>query len=180
MIRWIHWPTVNLNIHIDDISNMALDYAGQIHQSATLDETITIFQQYLLEVKHYHQKKKSVSKEIAEAIAYIQIHYDQEISLQQIADQVQMNPSYLSRLFKKDLQMSFVEYLNHYRIDMAKNMLMNTHLKSYEIARKAGYMDDSYFSRTFKKITGMRPHEFRKQWFVDSRGDKDDEEDEYI
>jgi two-component system response regulator YesN len=154
---------------------MALDYALQIHQSTTLDETIDIFKRYLLEVKKYHEKKKYMSKEIAEAIKFIHIHYSQDISLQQIAEQVQLNPSYLSRLFKKELQMSFIEYLNHYRIDMAKNMLLNTRLKSYEIAQKAGYLDDSYFSRTFKKITGMRPHEFRRQWFVDSREDKDNE-----
>ncbi|AZN41461.1 helix-turn-helix transcriptional regulator [Paenibacillus albus] len=149
MIRWIHWPTVNLIS--DDISAMALDYAGQIHQSATLDEAIAIFQRYLLEIMNYNEKKKYLSKEIAEAIKFIREHYDQELSLQQIADQVRMNPSYLSRLFKKELQMSFVEYLNSFRIDMAKSLLLNTHLKSYEIAQKTGYWDDSYFSRTFKK-----------------------------
>ena len=73
--------------------------------------------------------------------------------------------------------MSFIEYLNQYRIDMAKNMLLNTRLKSYEIAQKTGYMDDSYFSRIFKRTTGMRPHEFRKQWFMDSREEKDEEDE---
>lgn len=178
MIRWIHWPTVNLNIYANDISSLALDCAGRIHQSATLDENIAIFTQYLLEVQNYHKKKRAISKEIAEAIKYIQTHYDQDISLQQLADQVNMNPSYLSRLFKKHLQTSFIEYLNHYRIDMAKNLLMNTQLKSYEIAEKTGYMDDSYFSRIFKKVTGMRPNEFRKHWFVDGREEREDEADD--
>lgn len=174
MIRWIHWPTVNLNAPSDDISAMALDYAGQIHNSATLDESIAIFERYLLEVMNYNEKKKYMSKEIADAIKFIREHYDEELSLQQIADQVQLNPSYLSRLFKKELQMSFVEYLNFYRIDMAKNLLLNTRLKSYEIAQKTGYWDDSYFSRTFKKVTGMRPHEFRRQWLAEGKEDKED------
>ncbi|SFB45287.1 two-component system, response regulator YesN [Cohnella sp. OV330] len=180
MIRWIHWPTVNLNSYADDISGMALDYAGRIHQSLTLDENIAIFTRYLHEVQHFHEKKRAISKEIAEAIKYIQAHYDQDLSLQQLADQVKMNPSYLSRLFKKHLQTSFIEYLNAYRIDMAKNLLMNTHLKSYEIAAKTGYKDDSYFSRIFKRVTGMRPHEFRKQWFVDNREEKEDDADDEI
>ncbi|MDG0812738.1 helix-turn-helix domain-containing protein [Cohnella rhizosphaerae] len=178
MIRWIHWPTVNLNFYADDISSMALDYAGRIHQSATLDDHIAVFAQYLRQIQNYHQKKKAISKEIADAVKYIQAHYDQDLSLQQLADQVQMNPSYLSRLFKKHLQTSFVEYLNAYRIDMAKNLLMNTHLKSYEIAAKTGYKDDSYFSRIFKRVTGMRPHEFRMQWFVDSREEREDGADD--
>ncbi|REE68118.1 two-component system response regulator YesN [Paenibacillus taihuensis] len=174
MIRWIHWPTVNLNPPSDDISAMALDYAGQIHDSATLDETIEIFQRYLRDILNYNEKKKYLSKEIAEAIQFIREHYDEEVSLQQIAEQVHLNPSYLSRLFKKELQMSYVEYLNFYRIDMAKNLLLNTRLKSYEIAQKTGYWDDSYFSRTFKKMTGMRPHEFRRQWLADSREERED------
>ncbi|SDW05646.1 response regulator [Paenibacillus sp. CF384] len=174
LIRWIHWPTANLNAPSDDISAMALDYAGQIHHSATLDESIEVFRRYLHDILNYNEKKKYMSKEIAEAIKYIRNHYDEELSLQQIADHVQLNPSYLSRLFKKELQMSYVEYLNYYRIDMAKNLLLNTRLKSYEIAQKTGYWDDSYFSRTFKKMTGMRPHEFRRQWLADSREDKED------
>ncbi|MDF2651245.1 MAG: DNA-binding response regulator [Paenibacillus sp.] len=176
-IRWIHWPTVNFNIYMDDISVIALDYAGRIYQSPTLDETILIFEQYLSEIRRCQEKKKYVSKEIAEAVKFIKGNYNQDISLQEVADHVQLSASYLSSLFKKDLQLSFVEYLNHYRIEMAKDMLVNTHLKSYEIAEQVGYKDDSYFSRIFKKMTSRRPHEFRKQWFVVNGEERRDEDD---
>ncbi|NOU71378.1 response regulator [Paenibacillus sp. LMG 31458] len=180
VIRWIHWPTVYLNVYMDDISNMALDFAGQIHKCTTLDETIDIFKQFLSELKSSHAKKKFIDKEIAEAAKFIQLHYHQDISLQQVAYQVKLSPNHFSSLFKKNLDLSFIEYLNRFRIDMAKDMLVNTHLKSYEIAEKVGYMDYSYFSRVFKKVTGMRPNEFQKQWFVENRAERMDGDDENV
>lgn len=177
IIRWIHWPTVNGNVYMDGISAKALDYAERIHGAATLDEALAIFDRYVEEIRQFRENKKAISKEIAEAAAYIREHYAQDISLQQLADHVQLNASYLSTLFKKELQLAFVDYLHHYRIDRAKEMLVNTHLKSYQIAEQVGFMDDSYFSRIFKKITSMRPNEFRKRWFVENGEERHDADD---
>lgn len=71
--------------------------------------------------------------------------------------------------------MSYVEYLIHVRIEKAKELLLSTHMKSYEIAEKVGFIDDSYFSRTFKKITGVRPIEFRRKTSYQMAGNKYDE-----
>ena len=180
VIRWIHWPTVFLNVYMDDISSMALDFAGRIHKCSTLDETLDMFKQFLSELKSSHAKKKYICKEIAEAAKFIQLHYHQDISLQQAADYVELSPNHFSSLFKKNLELSFIEYLNRFRIDMAKDMLINTHLKSYEIAEKVGFMDYSYFSRVFKKVTGMRPNEFQKQWFVEKGAERNDGDDENV
>jgi two-component system response regulator YesN len=58
--------------------------------------------------------------------------------------------------------MSFIGYLNRVRIDRAGELLKSTHNKLYAIAESVGFSDESYFSRTFKRIKGVRPGEYRK------------------
>jgi two-component system response regulator YesN len=126
-----------------------------------------------LEQKPQTNNEKYLSKEIVEAIKFIEQNYNTDITLQQVAELVEMSPNYLSTLFKKDLQLSFVEFINQCRVDKAKEMLLNTHMKSYEVAQSVGFMDESYFSRIFKKFTDTSPKEFRKQRISDYKEDTD-------
>ena len=173
-LRWIHWPTVYAKVDRDTIYRIGIEFADKIHQGITLEEDIEIFKQYLLEVAKCRKEVKCLSKEVAGAVKFIQKNYNQEITLLQVADYVGMSPNYLSSLFKKDLTLSFVEYLNKVRINKAKELLLNTNLKLYHIAFDVGFNNESYFIRIFKKNTGMRPNEFRKQWYIDAEGDEDE------
>ena len=65
-------------------------------------------------------------------------------------------------LFKKELGVNLTNYIMNYRIEKAKELLRSTNLRSYEIAEKVGFLDESYFSRTFKKVTGQSPNSFKK------------------
>lgn len=73
-----------------------------------------------------------------------------------------MNPSYLSQLFKQQLNKKFVDYLTVLRIKEAKRLLLYTSLRIAEIAEIVEYADLAYFSNNFKKITGSSPSDFRK------------------
>ena len=73
-----------------------------------------------------------------------------------------LNKDYLSNLFKKETGISFSDYVNLQRIKKAQELLTETHLRTYQIAQQVGFQDESYFSRVFKKIVGMRPGEYRK------------------
>jgi two-component system response regulator YesN len=165
-IRWIHWPVTNLSVLRNNTPNLALEYDGRVRNCSTLPDTMEVFEQYLLAIVKAQVHVKLASREVTEAVKYIKGNYDKDISLQQVAGQVEISANYLCSLFKKELQISFIDYTNQIRIDKAKELLISTHLKTYEIARKVGFADESYFSRIFKRITGLRPYEFKKQNLV--------------
>ena len=95
------------------------------------------------------------------AIRIIDRSYSSDISLQSVARQINVNPSYLSRIFKQEMGMNFVSYLIDIRISQAKALLENKQLKVYEVAERVGYHNYSYFSRIFKKVVGVSPEEYR-------------------
>ncbi|MCJ7843235.1 AraC family transcriptional regulator [Lederbergia sp. NSJ-179] len=93
---------------------------------------------------------------------YIDQHYsEQSVSLKQVADQVQVNPTYLSKQIKSELGVSFVHYLTNVRINKALKLIKDPYLKIYEIAEMVGYSSQHYFCNAFKKVVGISPTEFR-------------------
>ncbi len=99
---------------------------------------------------------------IEAAKKYIMDHYDQGLSLAEVADKVKVTPPYLSTLFTKYENCGFIDYLNQFRVERAKMFLHDYGLKTYEVAYKVGFQDEKYFSRVFKRITGKSPSEYRK------------------
>ena len=69
----------------------------------------------------------------------------------------------MSRLFKEKVGQTFLEYLTHYRIEMAKDYLRNPNLRIYDIGQMVGYETPQYFSRVFKELTGTTPKGFREE-----------------
>jgi len=105
------------------------------------------------------------NRTIEKAIAYMQTNYAQDISLEDAAKSVQMNPSYFSSYFKLETGSSFVEYLTGLRMEKAKTLMMDAQLRLYEIAQMVGYQEVKYFSRLFKKKMGVTPVEYRQFFF---------------
>nr|WP_288859395.1 response regulator [uncultured Faecalicatena sp.] len=101
--------------------------------------------------------ERAYSGYIKSAIAYIVNNYDRIESLSEVADYVNINAEYFCRLFKAETGVTFNSYLTNYRIQKAVELLTKTELKVYEVAEKVGYSNLSYFSRVFKKVTGVNP-----------------------
>ncbi len=97
---------------------------------------------------------------IKEAVRYLTSNITKDISLTQLAAQLGVNPSYLSRTFREDTGMSLVDYINHQRIELSKYYFESASDHVTEVAFKSGYNDSSYFAKTFKKITGITPKEY--------------------
>ncbi|MCY9694515.1 helix-turn-helix domain-containing protein [Paenibacillus alginolyticus] len=110
-------------------------------------------------------QKKSGFEEIE---LFIREHYAEDISLQGIAERYHMSESYFSRLFKKQVGTSFLEYVTLIRVGQAKELLTNPRLRIYEVSVQVGYQDQRYFSQLFRKYTGETPTEFRKRLGIES------------
>lgn len=111
-----------------------------------------------LEEKKKNQKKKPVR----DAIQYISDHYKEVISLEIVAEKVNLNPVYLSNIFKKETGENFVDYLHKYRLEIAKERLRREDTPIINIAMELGYSDAKYFSKIFKKYVGIKPTDYRK------------------
>lgn len=97
------------------------------------------------------------------ALQYIEQSYrNLDLTLQEVAHTVDISPSYLSRLFKEEKGISFVQYVTKLRMCEAQTLLKDITLKTYEVADRVGYTDYPHFTKTFKKYTGVSPKEFRK------------------
>lgn len=92
---------------------------------------------------------------------YIINNFNKSITLKDVADEVFLSQNYLSELFKKETGEGFYDFISKYRIRKAKEILITTNLKIYEVAQKVGYNDSITFGRAFKKITGRTPNSYR-------------------
>lgn len=102
------------------------------------------------------------SKQIIEAVAYIDTHYAEELSLPAMANQLYLQSSYFSNLFRKETGISFVKYLNRIRIENACILISQCPDVSMEnLSSQAGFVNPQYFFRVFKSHTGFTPGEFR-------------------
>jgi two-component system, response regulator YesN len=95
-------------------------------------------------------------------VNYIQRKYGEDISLSSAAQEAGITPAYLSTLFKQTMGQSFVDYLSTVRIEKACELLKESKLKTYEIAYRVGFQDEKYFTKVFKKLTGISPSEFKQ------------------
>lgn len=139
------------------------DYKFYIRQVITFDELneyiITTFRTALEYMKI--EKDKRSKKRIEIAKSYINDNFMNNITLNEVAEHVQLNTSYFSNLFKKESGMNFSDYLLNIRLNKAKKLLLDPTIKIYEIGTMVGYEDAVSFGRAFKKKVGMSPKEYR-------------------
>lgn len=102
-------------------------------------------------------------KEIKKAMLYMNEHYSEPCTLQEVADFVGLNKNYFSNIFKEETGETFTKYFNQIRIRNAMKLLENGNIKNYEIAEQVGYQNASYFSRIFKEIAGMTVEDYRNR-----------------
>ncbi len=93
---------------------------------------------------------------------YLEAHYSEEITLEHMAEQVNISPQYFSKLIKKNTGFNFIDWLSMLRVKKAKELLTNSNYTVKEVCFMVGYKDPNYFSRIFKKRIGLTPSEFVK------------------
>ncbi|HWQ29801.1 MAG TPA: response regulator [Negativicutes bacterium] len=99
---------------------------------------------------------------VEQVCTYVLENIDGEISLSTVADSLFINKSYISGNFKQKMGLSFIEYLTTVKMERAKKLIRDGSIRIYEIGGLLGFKDIEYFSRVFKKYTGLSPMEYRQ------------------
>lgn len=144
-------------------------YSGKVNDrlqlhSLTSVEDMEEYLEYLVNTAMKYRDLTAQPKSVAEEIKqYIYAHYGDELTRNDLAEIVYLNPDYLARLFKKETGVSLGSYVIQVRIAAAKQLLETTRLSVYTIANKVGYTNYSYFSKLFKQEVGLSPNEYKKE-----------------
>ena len=99
---------------------------------------------------------------IEEALRYIRAHYEEKLSLEDIAKRFYINAQYFSRMLKRETGLTFTEHINSMRVETACELLVATNYPAYRIAIECGFSDPSYFNRVFLRYMGTTPQKYRR------------------
>jgi len=151
-------------VHPVYLDSVSADFAAKIEQMASPAACPamigSIARSYCRLVKNH--SAKSYSPSVQKAMICVDADLSAPLSLRYLADELNINSSYLSSLFKKETGITVTTYIIRQRINYAKHLLENTRLQIQTVAQYCGLGDVHYFSKLFKKETGLTPREFRQ------------------
>ena len=148
-------------LYIDAISGQ---FVVEIENAETMDQLQALIpkmiRHYCLLVQQHSLERYSGA--VRNCLNYIDFHYMEPMNLESLASRFTINKNYLSARFHKEVGMTVTDYINKTRIQRSEELLGNTALSMQMIAEQCGFSDANYFTRTFKKINGISPNEYRK------------------
>ena len=150
-------------IHIDSVSS---EFVKKIELRSTMDDIYSLMFEM---VKVYCQlvnkySVKDYSPTVQKVVVMIESNLSSDLTLSELATSLNINASYLSTVFKKETGKTVTAYVNEKRIELAQELLRTTNLQIQTIAQYCGIIDVHYFTRLFKKITGVSPKQFREEF----------------
>jgi two-component system, response regulator YesN len=169
--RNIQLLTVQVVNHLLKYSNTK-DEIPLIHEALHLTKGATNFRVLMEHLSDWMQKiftsldiinKKEQSDPIKTSKQWILDNLGENITIEKIAREIPMNPTYFCEFFKSQTGETVLDFVTKTRIDQAKELLLTTDLKIYDIAEKVGYTDTKYFSKLFKKYFGEVPSKYKEK-----------------
>jgi two-component system response regulator YesN len=153
--------------HVEE--NELLDFSSYLDELNTLDLKRDWYQWIVTRMKYIavqiqEKKDQKCSVIVERTKALLKAHYTDELTLEGVARTQNISPQYLSKLFKEETSYTFVEYLTRLRIEFAQHLMVESDLSIKEICYSVGYSDPNYFSRLFRKQTGLMPKSFIGQF----------------
>jgi two-component system response regulator YesN len=154
-----------MNEDLFQLLNLELKNLDILFQFETIDDIRSWLRKRVYELSEtLHLKKQNKNYRLVhEIIEYVNERLHENISLRDVANQFSFSPNYLGYLFKEETDQNFTDYVIMCRMDRAREMLIESKLKIYEIADQVGYRYLPYFSRQFKETYGMTPMEYRRR-----------------
>ncbi len=139
-------------------------FTEQCEQCSSVNELFgrlsALQKEYLEELASKHEN--DAARPIRQAKQYIQNHFSEQITMEEVSNSVGLSTAYFSVLFKKSEEEGFAKYLTNVRIGEAKRLLRESQLTVAEICRRVGYHDLKHFTHIFEKATGVKPATYRK------------------
>lgn len=147
---------------LSDFYILKMDSMTTIEDIAALHDNMVLdFTGKMLLIK----KQPIISKSITMCIEYVYNHIHDRITIEDLAAYTDLSPSYLSRLFKKELGISVSDYIREKKIDKAQNLLKYSDFTPVEIANYLSFSSQSHFIQTFEKMVGMTPKKYRDRYY---------------
>ncbi|WEG12494.1 response regulator [Pullulanibacillus sp. KACC 23026] len=147
---------------IETAAQVFLKLTVNVHFETVQNERLTALEAVFQECRYQVFRDAQVSPVVRRARQFIRQNYEnQELSLEWVADILQVSPGYLSRVIKQELGVSFISLVTKFRINKAIQLLNSTDLTILEIAECVGYVSQHYFSTVFKKVTGVSPNQYK-------------------
>ncbi|MFJ5760371.1 AraC family transcriptional regulator [Neobacillus sp. NPDC093182] len=139
-------------------------FALKIESAVAMSELNTIdvsmIDEYCEAVKNF--AIKGYSPVVKKALMYINLHFNESINLQSVADEIGFNRTYLAKKFKSEINLSVIDYIQKKRIDEAKFLIDLGRLSTTDIGLQVGFSSYNYFCKVFKEITGMTATEYKR------------------
>ncbi|MCR5106463.1 MAG: AraC family transcriptional regulator [Eubacterium sp.] len=143
-------------------------YIQKVDELKTEDEIVELNHEawvVFVETVQAYKKESLYSKQVYFCLNYIDSHFNEKITLENVAEKVGMNPCYLATLFKKETGKSFGNYLMDIRIKTAKALLTQTDYSYSQIAYSLAFCSQSHFTKAFHQHTGYTPKEYRMSFY---------------
>ncbi len=159
------WAVLNIAKEVGCIEYQQIDQKNlldHIMGAKTEEELQQSLAELLDHLRISGKEAEIMSLAVKKTQSMIHEFYADGITLSEIADRLNLTQEYLGSQFHKEVGENFSTYIRNYRLAKAKELLIGTQLKQYEIAAKVGYADAKYFARVFKECVGMSPAEYRK------------------
>lgn len=111
---------------------------------------------------HQLHAEGSLSEVVSTTLAHIRRHYDQDLTLRELAESAHVSDAYLGHIFRDAVGLSPLQYLQRHRIDRAKSLLIESNLAINQISTRVGFRDPYYFSRVFRRLEATSPLSYRQ------------------
>lgn len=154
----------NFSEHCNDFINTISPMLNKLSAAASSSALKDVITEIIGEIASFFDNQKTYNEKITQrCIDYINLHYGENISLTKISNELNISISQLSKIFKKTLNVKYVDYLNSVRLEKAKELLKDSNHNIKTISSLVGYTSYPYFLRVFKLYTGKTPQEYRME-----------------
>ena len=154
----------DMGINVDELLNGIDPYNFLLYEEQATPVIIDWFMDFCIKIRHaIDEKSKSKERTVIQTVCdYINEHIMQnDLNLDDVSAVVNMTPSYLSKLFHKEMNIGFSKYIIRRRLEISKALLIETNMPIKQIAMKAGFASANYFGTVFKKMENISPNAYR-------------------